>query len=83
MKSCIDEKRTKENQMHKNLDAEEFNKCLCFLASKILHWILNSQWLSLWNNKFGFSNKDGKSELIRSSIKEPCRMDEVLVGNLL
>jgi hypothetical protein len=84
MKSWIDEKRTKENQMHKNLEGEEeFSKCLCFLVSKILHWIHNSQWLALWNNKFEFSNKDGKSELIRSAIKEPCRMDDVLAGNLL
>jgi hypothetical protein len=41
------------------------------------------QWLALWNNKFEFSNKGGKSELIRPDIKEPHRMDDVLVGNLL
>jgi hypothetical protein len=68
MKSWIDEKRMKENQMHKNLEGEEFSKCLCFLASKILHWIHNSPWLALWNNKFEFL---------------ATRMDDVLVGDLL
>jgi hypothetical protein len=76
-------KELKKIKCTKTWRGEEFSKCLCFLASKILHWIHNSQWLALWNNKFEFSNKGGKSELIRSAIKEPCRMDDVLVGNLL
>ncbi len=56
--------------MHKNLEGEEFkaNACVSWLLKFSIGSIaLNG--LHSGINKFEFSNKDGKSELIRSAIK--------------